>query len=245
MLWKIEQGEDEDELSIFAGHTRFVSSSNRGRDQLLYAPPPIPPPLKASDPHHSKLEPILQPAPSVPTLPKQEHTRTHQTGDFMPGGNVQYPYVPSERTHRVVTPPSLSPSYGWSSQQPYPQGEHPSPPISQVNPNNYLHPESGGISAYDASTRYPSQPRPPLISASLPPTQGHTGYFAHQEQPQTQSQNYQQQRQYATTPAYYAPAQGAGGALADLGLASRDSRLDTRWSSFMEDSGLLDSFETR
>ncbi len=29
-------------------------------------------------------------------------------------------------------------------------------------------------------------------------------------------------------------------ALADLGLSSRDSRLDERWSSFMHDSGLLD-----
>ncbi|KAK7461295.1 hypothetical protein VKT23_008474 [Stygiomarasmius scandens] len=29
-------------------------------------------------------------------------------------------------------------------------------------------------------------------------------------------------------------------ALADLGLAARDSRLDERWSSFMEDSGILD-----
>jgi hypothetical protein len=28
--------------------------------------------------------------------------------------------------------------------------------------------------------------------------------------------------------------------LADLGLAARDSRLDERWSSFMQDSGLLD-----
>ena len=28
--------------------------------------------------------------------------------------------------------------------------------------------------------------------------------------------------------------------LADLGLAARDSRLDERWSSFMQDSGLLE-----
>jgi hypothetical protein len=30
--------------------------------------------------------------------------------------------------------------------------------------------------------------------------------------------------------------------LADLGLASRDSRLDDRWGSFMADSGLLEDF---
>lgn len=30
--------------------------------------------------------------------------------------------------------------------------------------------------------------------------------------------------------------------LADLGLASRDSRLDERWGSFMADSGLLEEF---
>ena len=34
-------------------------------------------------------------------------------------------------------------------------------------------------------------------------------------------------------------------ALADLGLASRDSRLDERWGSFMADSGLLEDFERR
>lgn len=33
--------------------------------------------------------------------------------------------------------------------------------------------------------------------------------------------------------------------LADLGLASRDSRLDERWSSFMADSGLLEDFRRR
>jgi hypothetical protein len=59
ILWEIEQGEDEDELLIFAGHTCFVSSLNRDRDQLLYAP--LPPPMKASVPHHSKLVPILRP----------------------------------------------------------------------------------------------------------------------------------------------------------------------------------------
>jgi hypothetical protein len=247
MLWTIEQGVGEDELPIFAGHTRFVSSSSRDRDRLLHAPSPIPPPLKVSVPHHSKLEAIVQPVPSVPTPPKQGHTRTHQAGRLIslsPGDNVQYPYVPSERTNQAVTPPSLSPSYGWSSQQPYPQGEHPPPPISQMDSNNYLHPESGGMTAYDAPyTHYSSQSRPPLMSASSSPTQGHSGYLAHQEQPQ--SQNYQHQRQYATTPTYYAPAQDAGGALVELGLTSRNSRLDARWSSFMEDSGMLDSPEAR
>jgi hypothetical protein len=33
--------------------------------------------------------------------------------------------------------------------------------------------------------------------------------------------------------------------LADLGLASRDSRLDERWGSFMADSGLLEDFRRR
>jgi len=36
---------------------------------------------------------------------------------------------------------------------------------------------------------------------------------------------------------------GTAADLADLGLASRDSRLDERWSLFMEDSGLLGGYQ--
>ncbi|KAJ4482356.1 fungal-specific transcription factor domain-containing protein [Lentinula aciculospora] len=39
---------------------------------------------------------------------------------------------------------------------------------------------------------------------------------------------------------HHIPPDIRNAALADLGLASRDSRLDERWSSFMQDSGLLD-----
>jgi len=38
------------------------------------------------------------------------------------------------------------------------------------------------------------------------------------------------------------PTSGTAADLADLGLASRDSRLDERWSLFMEDSGLLGGY---
>jgi len=50
--------------------------------------------------------------------------------------------------------------------------------------------------------------------------------------------------QYYPTLSLQQPMHGSGTAadLADLGLASRDSRLDERWSLFMEDSGLLGGY---
>jgi len=50
--------------------------------------------------------------------------------------------------------------------------------------------------------------------------------------------------QYYPTLSLQQPIHGSGTAadLADLGLASRDSRLDERWSLFMEDSGLLGGY---
>lgn len=227
-------------MSIFAGHTRFVSrKTSSWNDQSVYGPP-AKKSAAASSSRHTEFEPTLpSPVPPVSASPsstlssgwapvpppEQTHTTARQNGDFIPlspGDNVQYPYVPSERTHHMEISPSSSslPSYGWSSQPSYRQQDLP-------------------------DIQYQSQPQRPLISAPLPPQQ-HPQYFQHhqlqlpQHSPQ-HPQQYQHQSHYETTPSFPAPPPSAAGALADLGLASRDSRLDARWSSFMEDSGLLDS----
>jgi len=74
----------------------------------------------------------------------------------------------------------------------------------------------------------------------------------HQQQHREQHPHYQQQQQYAHgTPGMYphpqhaAAYQAHNAELAQLGLAARDSRLDERWSTFMEDSGLLEGIDFR
>lgn len=264
-LWNIKQEDPEDELSIFAGHTRFVSrnttSQSYDKDQAIYGPPSVQP-VKAAPPSSPRNDaeptpqlPVPPPAASGSSLgnswgvippPKQEPTNTRCAGDFMSMSsvdNVQYPYVPSERTHEIEASPSSSssPSYRWSNQPSYSQQDLPSP-ISQPGTNRHLHSSagSGGLSGYDTRPhiQYPSQPQRPLMSAPSPSRQQYARYLQHPQQ-------YHHQTHYGTTLPFQPPMQGAGGALADLGLTSRDSSLDARWTSFMEDSGLLDSFEAQ
>lgn len=261
LLWNIKQEDTDDELSIFAGHTRFIAgktSWNYDKDHSLYGPPSAPLSAKKtaappSSSRHAGFEPTPQlHVPRVPTppgsalrsgwtSPEQDHGNARQKMDISslsPVDNMRYPYVPSERTHQMhISPSSPSPSsYTWSTQPSYRHQGIP-PPVSQSDANRYLDPNA--VPAH-------IQPQRSLAAATLPPQQ-HPEYFHHQLQPPQHSsqppQPYQHQTQYETTPPFPVPPQGAAGALADLGLSSRDSRLDARWSSFMEDSGLLDSFE--
>jgi hypothetical protein len=246
LLWDIKQEDTEDELFIFAGHTRFVSgktfSWSNNNDQPVYGPPPVPQSF-----HHTEIEPAPQAHPPssdagnscVVALP--EHGTTRQTGDFMslsPGYSVQCPYIRSECTHQIETSlPLPSASHRWSNQPPHRLQDLP-PEISDLETNRYLHPSTGlsGISGYDV--QYQSQLQRPLMSAPLPSQRHHSQYHPlqlPQHSPQ-QPQQYQHQSHERMTPSF---------ALANLGLASRHSRLDTRWRSFMEDSGLLDSFEAQ
>jgi hypothetical protein len=102
------------------------------------------------------------------------------------------------------------------------------------------------------STHYPWSQHPDQQQYHGYPSQGQISpqYDPEPEQYHQYPQfHYQPQYQlYPTTPAFHGShSQLPNAELADLGLAARDSRLDERWSSFMEDSGLLDgiNFRTR
>lgn len=256
-------------MSIFAGHTRFVagkaSSWNYYKDQSFYGPPPNPLFAKnaAATPfssHHTKFEPTPQPrvlpvpASSVSsvrsgwTTPEEDNTNKRQKMDILSlpsADNMRYPYVPSERTHQIqMSPSSSSVSYAWPTQSSYRRQGLP-PSIFQPDTNHFLDPTAGssGLPGYD-----PTHHRSVAAAQSQP--QQHPHFFQyHQSQPPQHlpqhPEQYRHQTHYDTALPFPVPPQGAAGALADLGLVSRDSRLDARWSSFMEDSGLLDSFETQ
>jgi hypothetical protein len=74
--------------------------------------------------------------------------------------------------------------------------------------------------------------------------QQHPHYQSHPH-PQQQQQQQQYTQGIYTHPQHAAAYQAHNAELAQLGLASRDSRLDERWSTFMEDSGLLEGIDFR
>ncbi|KAF9266909.1 hypothetical protein L218DRAFT_956006 [Marasmius fiardii PR-910] len=106
-------------------------------------------------------------------------------------------------------------TYSWSSQE-----QQPYTPPSDSSPIRLSHPHPQFM--HDHIYR-PSQE---IYASSGPEMGSYHGYH-----PQSHTSQ-------------HVPHQAGSGpgnaALAGLGLASRDSRLDERWSSFMQDSGLLD-----
>lgn len=249
----------EDELSIFAGHTRFVSakkSAPKQRDTILkaHSAPSSQARHLAMDSssaasYQTTFETARHPPQQgmlIPSVVSMEDRRHKE--DFMPllpiddhQQSIRYPYVPSERTHQT----ELSPSYGWSSQP------HHQPPPSELSLpplRDYQHTSSTGghgtVPRQFGHQQYGSQLQDPTLS--LPPLESQP-----QAQPQRYSQSLPSNQRYDVVhqdqshyhQGYVTPTPSTSTfnpELANLGLASRDSRLDERWSSFMQDSGLLE-----
>ena len=102
---------------------------------------------------------------------------------------------------------------------------------------------------YQPVSHYRTQEQAPIPAPlSYPWQQGHAVpyYGGQMEQPYAPAaphDNYrQQQLPHLFDPSFHGGHQQLPppSELADLGLSARDSRLDERWSSFMQDSGLLD-----
>ena len=142
------------------------------------------------------------------------HTRFVSSDTRQDKSNSEAPAYPYCQSLQVpLDTPSPESSYG------YPQWS--TEPI-------VLHPAT--YNYYPQEQQQPQPPSaPPLVSSYGPPQQ-------QQQQPPPP--------QYYPTLSLQQPMHGSGTAadLADLGLASRDSRLDERWSLFMEDSGLLGGY---
>ena len=258
-LWKIKEAVVDDELSIFAGHTRFVSvKKSVAKHQLdanakLYAPHSSQSRLPAIDgssaPDRSSFETAqpqqVLPAPVVNNwLPQIGDARQKEDfmlllprADFSRSQPASYPRVPSEHSHQA----ELSTSYGWSNQPPQ------EPASSETLLHHLRHyPDTRSSAAhgavshqlghlhYDLHPQGPIplhlQPQPLQYSQHLPPNQHHR-----QDQSQGQGPNCDD----------YTTAHTFNSELVDLGLTSRDSWLDERWSSLMQDSGLLEGIDFR
>ncbi|KAJ7040931.1 fungal-specific transcription factor domain-containing protein [Mycena alexandri] len=236
---KVKNEEPDDELSIFAGHTRFVSGQvQRGTGSPSALPfPAQPPPPPLQQPTHSQVH-----APQPP----QRSLGQMQGGEEMPYNSYE---APVQRGYPAAYPPQ---------QQPPPRQRMHSMPSSSYQPPHMPH-----LEARPTPTTLPSPPSAPYAwpveTYEAPPQhphhQQHPHYPAHphhhrqQQQHQQPHQQLQQQQQYVqgmyADPQHAAAYQAHNAELAQLGLAARDSRLDERWSTFMEDSGLLEGIDFR
>ncbi|KAF9459093.1 fungal-specific transcription factor domain-containing protein [Collybia nuda] len=287
LLWNIKQEDTDDELSIFAGHTRFVSGKRTTAQPEVttntnYYPPPaqqvIPAPTPAQQYRVSAPHPGPEPSQSIHSwVPPANNREGYMTLPRLEEieAPIQYQYVPSERTHQLEAPAS----YGWSNEAPRPtipptpqqyRSLEPPPAPMQYSTGNMEH--------------FVPRPPPPMSASVSQQSRQHHNQLTHQQhlhqreqlhhlhphppQPQSHSQQYfqphqqqpnphlqhhpdsyhqhpQYQHHYATTPAFQSNGPPPNAELSDLGLAARDSRLDERWSSFMEDSGLLEGITFR
>jgi hypothetical protein len=213
--WGVKVEQDDDELEIFAGRTRFVSAkrptvlpvgypegssnntylavgSTEQQTRQIYRPVPAADWVHPAsdrggrfDIHHSD----NSTAPSASTNVSTQLWRQTQSAD--------YPYAPP---HHVSHP---------AASHAHPAHHAPAP---VAGPSTYWAPAS------ETSQQY-SQP---------PLTAPHSHSHAYQYSSSSAAPYHGQQSQPVPTE------------LAGLGLVSRDSRLDERWTSFMRDSGYFD-----
>ncbi|KAG5635135.1 hypothetical protein H0H81_012334 [Sphagnurus paluster] len=287
---KQEDTDEEDELSIFAGHTRFVSGK---KTPAADSPPtssqntyPTPPPQQPHQPtarhgHYQSTPGLQPPASMVPNGWPQEYMSVSPMNEPSPP-EVHYSYEPPVRTHRADT--YETEPLDWEPEQPritHVREQHqyrPPLPPAQMQPPRVV-PSQYGM-PYDPPHAPVRQPQQPQYQYSDADSYSHPSYqepqqpyshplhqepqqryashtpAPHPQHPQPHQYQQQQQRQqvyvsyppqHLQDPAYKYPAHAPlpNAQLAELGLAARDSRLDERWSTFMQDSGMFDMQDYR
>ncbi|KAJ3553139.1 hypothetical protein NP233_g12716 [Leucocoprinus birnbaumii] len=248
--------EEHDELSIFAGHTRFVSKKDEGgmeKSRSASAEAPVPPPTTVPS---QSLPPPAHAPPATTSTQAQPIVYSWQPQQSL---QYEYAYVPSERSlqqqqYDTPSPESSSSSnHGYSQWSTDPIVLHPPPSVPQVPqvPNG----SSSSYARRDVDTSielhspyYPPQQRhiqqhapSPQTQSYPPPSQPPTAAATYTMNTYPQQQRYPQHAHSHVLP-HSTNSGGTAAELADLGLAARDSRLDERWSSFMADSGLLGGY---
>ncbi|KAJ6598179.1 fungal-specific transcription factor domain-containing protein [Mycena vulgaris] len=289
---KVKKEEPDDELSIFAGHTRFVSGQmQRGGPSSAIAPPAQHQQQQQHHPvgrvqhqqrhseemHYGSFE-VSPPRQQYPAqYPAQEQAPPRQRLHSMPSASSFRTLEQPPQAHELERPaPTLNVNLNlnWDPRD-YPQSaqEYTHPASASVM-DERMHQHQQQFYAPDGARVQPSLPAPPSAPYAWPvdgysldeqqqhrlhqqnqqhqrhlhQQQQHTHYPVHAQQHAQQ----QQQQHYAQgapdmypNPQHAAAYQAHNAELAQLGLASRDSRLDERWSTFMEDSGLLDGIDFR
>ncbi|RDB19140.1 putative transcriptional regulatory protein C1F7.11c [Hypsizygus marmoreus] len=265
LLWNIKQEDTDDELTIFAGHTRFVSAKKtQPTTQQHHGPVVLSQELHLHSDQHiqhasgsmdfqSHSNHSLPPATAhhdstvpPPQIVNRWASSEDRRDSYMPTmvldeqptpSMLYQPYVPSERTHQIE---QQTYSGGW----PAPETMPPPPSTQQVYHTQPVVPSQAQYGQPQfPSQEYRYQPQPQEYQQ--PPHQHNPHQHTHRLQPQhPQRRTHLAQPHYpprASSSAFQAHLPNAD--LADLGLAARDSRLDERWSSFMEDSGLLEGID--
>ncbi|KAK1221049.1 hypothetical protein PQX77_016095 [Marasmius sp. AFHP31] len=300
LLWNLKNEDPADELSIFAGHTRFVSARQKSPGQV-------------DSPPSSDTGAQVRMTPDPPL-----HNNNHSSGDVaMETDNHPYDSYRIPRTQQQQPPPYRAPPppalpQVRLTQLPNLPSPSPTSGMSPISTGWRADDGSGGGGDYSRQRQYTEPPTIAIPPATQTPPRSHpqqqppqqpvhyggysydrdrgTGRSNHSDEYSWSSQQQQQQQQYPppapdhasirlSHPQYMQPQgqiyrssapqemynpppppQGLGGGpyhvygtsqtgpgpgpgnahLAGLGLAARDSRLDERWSSFMQDSGLLD-----
>ncbi|EMD39104.1 hypothetical protein CERSUDRAFT_112798 [Gelatoporia subvermispora B] len=226
-LWKVKTEDDADEetLQIFAGKTKLVAVKAPSRSPSAVSTQSQPSPQQQEPPKFAQQAPPMLQQHGPPTSSLQEPVRRLEA-DWQP----------------TQTPQAYASSYPSHSVQQQSVRQHYRPVVyDQQAPPPVAPTQDYGWSQQHASMpmQMPPQQPPqhynaPRYQPPLPPQPGPSVYrddgpVYHAATP---FQGVQQ--------AYVPPAE-----LVNLGLASRDSRLDERWASFMQESGFLDGINFR
>ncbi|KAJ7312995.1 fungal-specific transcription factor domain-containing protein, partial [Mycena albidolilacea] len=251
---KVKKEEADDELSIFAGHTRFVSGQvQRGQQSALAFP------VQQQQPpqHHQQQQQQVQ-------VRQQQQRPQGQIQDEMQYGSydaerqrqypAQYPaQQPPPPRQRQLSMPSSSSFHGADDMGRPTRMQH----THQHQQHQFYMP--GGVRMQQSIPPPPSAPYAwPVDSyefdAEAQPQhphphqqQQHHPHYQHSQQQPHHEYGHDQghNRGMYAHPQHAAAYQARNAELAQLGLAARDSRLDERWSTFMEDSGLLEGIDFR
>ncbi|KAJ7054174.1 fungal-specific transcription factor domain-containing protein [Mycena amicta] len=227
---QVKTEEPDDELSIFAGHTRFVSGQLQ-RGSAMQFPSQRQPSrgqIPTGDVHYAY-------ETAQPTQPYSD-AQPRQRLRSMPSSSNSHPPHAGPRptpthtplTHIHLTTTFLHRRLRLTSERPNiarmsfmtPMGTE-----SSISSLQFRRPHTHGRWMVMKDNTHTTPP---------PPPQRHPQYLMPQ-----------QQQQYLHGYSNAAAYQAHNAELAQLGLAARDSRLDERWSTFMEDSGLLEGIDFR
>ncbi|KAG6907208.1 hypothetical protein DXG01_009897 [Tephrocybe rancida] len=230
LLWRVpvkQEKDEDDELAIFAGHTRFVSSRKN-------APQSLP---QQRHQQHQRQEVNGWPGPveymDISVSPALREERNAQPLSVP----LHHPYAPSERSTHVEHDNTHSDTFGQAARE------------WEEADQGYQRQGNGQMQMMEPPRVVPSQFYP--APAPSPHPQQH--YRAQLQHILGQQQGYTTHMQVHPAPYPHSHAHihsyqnvypqhqhQPNTELADLGLAARDSRLDERWSSFMQESGILE-----
>ncbi|KAF7324675.1 Zn(2)-C6 fungal-type domain-containing protein [Mycena kentingensis (nom. inval.)] len=243
---QVKKEEPDDELSIFAGHTRFVSGQlQRGSSSLQFPPPPPrpsemhynydirPPPSQLQSQQYPPPRQRLHSMPPASSL----HTLSQPHNPARPTVNVNVNVQWNSRDYPHSAQPHSTHPHSAHPHSPHPHSAHPHSAHEYLGERMQHHPHAEFYTP-DGSRTHHALPPPPSAPYSWP-VDGFEGQHSHSQPPPPQHhpQYAMQQRHQRHQQAQQYP-QG-------FGLAARDSRLDERWGAFMEDSGLLDGMDYR